>query len=301
MDRLEAMSIFVAVVESGSLAEASRRLGCSPASVTRAVTQLEAAAGERLLDRTTRRFNVTEAGSRHAAVYSVMLEEFRQLHSHERNMEITGTVVITAPELFGSMHVMPVVESFLQTYPQTQIRVLLLNRIVDLVGEGVDVAIRIAPLQDSSMHAIKVGEVRQLICGAPSYLDARPPLTHPSQLQGHWCIGLNEAGAHELWRYRESASSHRTRAIRVNCRLSLNSAGAAIRAAEHGLGLVRPLSYQVQRQIADRTLVNVLQEFELEPTPVNVLFWPRKSSSSAVRAFIGHASPLLKLATHSAA
>lgn len=296
MDRLEAMSIFVVVVEAGSLAAAARQLGCSPASVTRAVAQLEAAAGERLLERTTRRFNVTEAGSRHLTAYKVMLDELERLDHRERDVEVHGTVVITAPELFGSLHVMPVVESFLEAHPLTQVRVLLFNRIVDLVGEGVDVAIRIADLQDSSMHAIKIGEVRQLICAAPSYLDTHPPLTHPSELQDHWCLGLNEAGTHELWQYRNSASSRRTRSVRVTCRLSINSAGAAIKAAERGLGLVRPLSYQVQRQIADHTLVRVLHKYELEPLPVHILFWPRKSASIAVRAFIDHAAPLLKRA-----
>lgn len=297
MDRLEAMSIFVVVVEAGSLAAAARQLGCSPASVTRAVAQLEAAAGERLLERTTRRFNVTEAGSRHVTAYRVMLNELEHLERRERDVEVCGPVVVTAPELFGSLHVMPVVESFLEAYPLTQVRVLLLNRVVDLVGEGVDVAIRIADLQDSSMHAIKIGEVRQLICAAPSYLDTHPPLTHPSELQDHRCLGLNEAGAHELWQYRSGASSRRIRSVRVTYRLSLNSAGAAIKAAERGLGIVRPLSYQVRRQIADRTLVRVLQEYELEPLPVHILFRPRKSASIAVRAFIDHVAPLLKHST----
>lgn len=297
MDRLEAMSVFVVVVEAGSLAAAARQLGCSPASVTRAVAQLEAAAGERLLERTTRRFNVTEAGSRHVAGYRIMLDELDRLEHRERDAEIHGTVVITAPELFGSLHVMPVVESFLEAYPRAQVRVLLMNRIVDLVGEGVDVAIRVAALQDSSMHAIRIGEVRPLICAAPKYLSNHPPLMHPSELQDHWCIGLNEAGTHELWRYRESPSSRRTRSVRVTCRLSLNSAGVAIKAAERGLGLVRPLSYQVQRQLADRVLVNVLPEYELEPLPVQMVFQPRKSASVAVRAFIDYAAPLLKRAT----
>lgn len=296
MDRLEAMSVFVVVVEAGSLATAARQLGRSPASVTRAIAQLEAGAGERLLDRTTRRFNVTEAGSRHLAVYRDMLEEFDRLERPERDVGVQGTVVITAPELFGSLHVMPVIERFLEAYPAVQVRVLLLNRIVDLVGEGVDVAIRIASLQDSAMHALKIGEVRQLICAAPGYLAGRPPLTHPSELQDHWCIGLNEAGAQELWRYRENLSPRRLRSVRVNCHLSLNSAGAAIKAAKGNLGLVRPLSYQVQRSLAEGTLVRVLQNYELGPIPVQMVFRPRKNASNAMRAFVDFAAPLLKRA-----
>ena len=294
MDRLEAMSIFVAAVEAGSLAAAARRLGRSPASVTRAVAQLEATAGERLLDRTTRRFAVTEAGARHATAYMAVLDELGRLDHPAQEAEIHGSIVITAPELFGRLHVMPVVESFLEAHPHVQVRVLLLNRMVDLTGEGVDVAVRLADLPDSSLSAVKLGEVRPLICAAPAYLERHPAPDHPSGLQHHVCIGLNEAGTHELWRYRESPSSRRVRSVRVACRLSLNSAAAAITAAERGLGLVRPLSYQVARQIADGSLVAVLQRYETEPVPVHMVFQPRKTASRATRAFIDHALPLLK-------
>lgn len=294
MDRLEAMSIFVAVVDAGSFAAAARKLGCSPASVTRAVAQLEATAGERLLERTTRRFSVTEAGARHVTTYKLMLDELDRLEHPAQDVEIHGSVVITAPELFGRLHVMPVIESFLETYPRAQVRALLLNRMVDIVGEGVDVAVRLADLPDSSMNAVKIGEVRRLICAAPSYLAERAPLEHPSELQNHWCIGLNEAGTQELWRYRENSSTRRIRSVRVTCRLSLNSAAAAIKAAERGMGLVRPLSYQVERQVANGSLVALLQEYELEPVPVHMVFQPHRSAGSAVRAFIDHAAPLLR-------
>ncbi|MGV6871895.1 LysR family transcriptional regulator [Pseudochelatococcus sp. B33] len=297
MDRLEAMSIFVAVVDAGSLAAAARKLGYSPASVTRAVAQLEAGAGERLLERTTRRFALTQAGVRHVATYRLMLEELAGLEAQSQDAAIAGGVVITAPELFGRLHVMPVVESFMAAFPGTRVRVLLLNRMVDLVGEGVDVAIRLAELPDSSMTAVKVGEVRRLTCAAPDYLDARGRPGHPSDLVNHWCIGLNEAGAEELWRYRESASTRRVRSVRVTCRLALNSAAAAIEAAERGMGIVRPLSYQVERQITDGSLVSLLRDYEPEPIPVHLVFQPRRSHGSAVRAFIDHAVPLLRRAS----
>lgn len=296
MDRLEAMSIFVAVVDAGSLAAAARKLGYSPASVTRAVAQLEAGAGERLLERTTRRFALTQAGARHVATYRLMLEELACLEARSQDAAIAGSVVITAPELFGRLHVMPVVESFMAAFPGARVRVLLLNRMVDLVGEGVDVAIRLAELPDSSMTAVRVGEVRRLTCAAPGYLDARGRPEHPSDLVNHWCIGLNEAGAEELWPYRESASTRRVRSVRVRCRLALNSAAAAIDAAERGTGIVRPLSYQVERRIADGSLVTLLQDYEPEPIPVHLVFQPRRNHGSAVRAFIDHAVPLLRRA-----
>lgn len=289
MDRLEAMSIFVAVAETGSLAAAARKLACSPASVTRAVAQLEAGAGVRLVERTTRRFAITEAGARHLETYRHVLEELASLDTRSGDVDIRGGVVITAPELFGRMKVMPVVDSFLAAYPHTQVRLLLLNRMVDLVGEGVDVAIRLADLPDSSMTAIRVGAVRRLTCAAPSYLGERASPQHPCDLTDHSCIGLNEAGAQELWRYREGTSARRARSVRVTCRLALNSAGAAIEAAERGMGIVRPLSYQVERQIADGSLLVLLDEYEPEPIPVHLVFQPRRFEGGAVRAFIDHA------------
>lgn len=294
MDRLEAMSIFVAVVDAGSLAAAARRLGRSPASVTRAVARLEASAGDRLLERTTRRFAVTEAGARHASAYRQVLDELARLDARPEDVEVSGGVVVTAPEMFGRMRVLPVVESFLQAFPRTQVRLLLLNRVVDLVGEGVDVAVRLADLSDSSMTAVRIGEVRRLTCAAPAYLAGRPKPEHPSDLADHGCIGLNEAGTNELWRYREPGSVRRARSVRVTCRLTVNGVGAAIEAAERGLGIVRPLSYQVERQVADGSLVALLPAYEPTPIPVHLVFPPRRRDGSAVRAFIDHAVPLLR-------
>lgn len=295
MDRLEAMSIFVAVVDAGSLAAAARTLGRSPASVTRAVAALEAGAGERLLERSTRRFAVTEAGTRHLATYRAVLEELSGLEAPSR--EISGGVVITAPELFGRLKVLPVVESFLAAFPRTQVRLLLLNRVVDLVGEGVDVAIRLADLPDSSMTAVRIGEVRRLTCAAPAYLARHEPPASPANLADHSCIGLNEAGTQELWRFRESHAARRVRSVRVTCRLAVNGVAAAIEAAEHGMGIVRPLSYQVERQLAEGSLVALLQDFEPAPLPIHLVFQPRRSDGSAVRAFIDHAVPLLRHAS----
>lgn len=295
LDRLEAMSIFLAVIDEGSLAGAARRLGRSPASVTRAVARLEAISGERLLERTTRRFAVSEAGVRHASVYRVMLAELAQLGARSQDAVVSGSVVITAPELFGRLNVMPVVESFLEAYPQTEVRSLFLNRMVDLVGEGVDVAVRLATLPDSSLTSVKIGELRKLTCAAPHYLAEYPRPEQPSDLMNHLCIGLNEAGAQELWPYRERAPARRIRSVRVACRLTTNSAGAAIDAAERGLGIVRTLSYQVEKQITLGTLVPILEAYEPEPVPVSLVFRPRGGDNcGAVRAFIDHAVPRLR-------
>jgi DNA-binding transcriptional LysR family regulator len=293
MDRLEAMSVFVAAVDSGSLAGAARKLGSSPASVTRAIVQLELASGERLLERSTRQLSVTEAGLRHLASYKLMLNELSSLEQNSSDVEISGSVVITAPELFGRLHVMPAVESFLKLYPRTQMRVLLLNRMVDLVGEGVDLALRLANLPDSSMKAIKLGEVRKMVCAAPVYLKEYPAPEHPVDITSHACIGLNAEGMQELWQYRDPGSM-RVRSIRVACRLTLNSAEGAIDAAIRGLGLVRPMSYQVKKHIAQRSLCALLPDYELQPIPVHMVFQSSKRTTSVLQAFIDHAKPLLR-------
>lgn len=294
MDRFEAMSIFVAVADGGSLAAAGRKLGRSPASVTRAVASLEASAGGQLIERSTRRLALTEAGYRHLATYRRVLDELADLQAPSPDAVVSGSVVITAPELFGRMKVMPVVERFLAAYRETQVRLLLLNRVVDLVGEGVDVAVRLAHLPDSAMTAVRLGAVRRLTCAAPAYLAEHGRPTRPSDLTNHWCIGLNDAGTQDLWRYSDPGAGRRARSVRVSCRLALNGAGAAIDAAERGLGIVRPLSYQVERQIAAGTLVALLEPYEPEPVPVHLVFQTRRADGSAVRAFIDYAAPLLR-------
>lgn len=204
-------------------------------------------------------------------------------------------MVITAPELFGRIHVLPLIESFLGTYPQAEVRALFLNRMVDLVGEGVDVAIRLARLPDSSLRAVGVGEVRTLTCVAPGYLTRHPPPEQPAELVGHRCIGLNQAGAQELWPYLDPRPGGRVRSVRVSCRLTTNSAAAAIDAAVRGLGIVRPLSYQVEEQIAQGSLVPILKAYEPAPIPISLVFRPQgHGTQGAVRAFIDHAVPRLR-------
>lgn len=298
MDRLDAMLMFVTVVDVGSLAGAARKLGCSPASITRAVAQLETSSGERLLERSTRFLFVTEAGSRHASSYRTILDELANLEIGPDDAKISGSVVVTAPELFGRLHVMPVVEGFLKLYPHTQVRLLLVNRMVDLIGEGVDVAIRLAILPDSSLTATKLGQVRKLICAAPSYLEVRGSPRHPAEIAEHTCIGLNSDGAQELWQYRDP-STNRLQSVRVTCRLALNSAAAAIDAAKGGLGIVRQMSYQVESHVKEGSLVVLLSQYELEPLPVHMVFPSRKRARNASQIFIDYAKPLLRNAIKS--
>jgi DNA-binding transcriptional LysR family regulator len=296
MDRLEAMEIFVAAIEGGSLAAAAHRLGRSPATVTRAIAQLEQQAGDRLLQRTTRTLKLTGRGLQQLDVFRAMLAELAALMPQpSSNRPVAGTLVVTAPELFGRLKAMPLIESFLAMHPAASVRVLLLNRVIDLGEEGVDVAIRLAALPDSRLVAVRLGEVRRLVCAAPAYLDRKGWPEHPGDLNTHECIGQNEAGERELWPFRlRGRSRDHLRSFPIRSRLTLNSTGAARDAAMRGHGVCRLLAYQVADQLADKSLEPLLAQFEPAPVPVSLVFHTRPRREGIVRAFVDHVGPLLR-------
>jgi DNA-binding transcriptional LysR family regulator len=296
MDRLDAMEMFVAAVDEGSLAAGARRLGRSPAAVTRAIALLERGLSERLLHRTTRQLRLTERGHRQLATYRQVLAELGQAETEKGEQHaVGGSLVLTAPELFGRLKVMPVVESFLERHPGVSARILLLNRIVDLVREGVDVAVRLAPLPDSGLAAVKLGEVRRLACASPAYLAQAGRPKVPADLAGHECIGLNESGDRELWPFMQRDGARvRARSMQVRTRIALNSAAAALDAAVRGKGIFRPQSYQVASHLADGRLVRLLVEYEPMPAPVHIVFHPQPRPGGAIRAFVDYASPILR-------
>ncbi|MFC0386683.1 LysR family transcriptional regulator [Roseomonas vinacea] len=294
MDRLDAMEMAVAAIDEGSLAAAARRFGRSAAAATRAVALLEEGAGETLLLRTTRGLRLTEAGERHAAIWRDVLARLAETRNQQEPNVVSGTLVLTAPELFGRLKVAPVLESFLELHPKVQTRALLLNRMVDMASEGVDVAIRLAHLQDSSMVAVKLGEVRQVICASPAYLSRCGQPQEPADLSDHHCIGVNPYGNRDLWTFRQKAGSPRTRSVQVQTQLSITSAGAGLDAALRGKGLVRALSYQVAEPLTAGHLRRVLTPFEPEAVPVSMVFRPNPRRWSPVRGFVDHAVPLLR-------
>ncbi|MGA0532804.1 LysR family transcriptional regulator [Hansschlegelia sp. KR7-227] len=294
MDRLDAMAMFVATVDEGSLAAAARKLALSPAKVTRALQMLEERLGERLVHRNARRLRLTEAGERRLAVYRLVLAELETAEAGAGET-IDGLIGVTAPELFGRLHVMPVIESFLAAHPAARARVLLLNRMVDLVEEGLDVAVRLAPLPDSGIVATRLGEVRNLVCASPSYVERAGAPATPHDLQGHACIGEQEGDARALWRFKDPAARRAKRfSVPIAPRLALNSAGAAIDAAVRGHGVCNPLSYQVAGHIAAGRLTMLLDAYEPEPTPVSLVFHPVPRRNVTLRAFIDHATPRLR-------
>ena len=295
MDRIDAMTLFVTAVTEGSLAAAARRHGRSPATVSRAVALLEELAGEPLLLRSTRQLRLTSAGDRHVTVWRDVLAKLGEIEPSSPAGPLRGNIALTAPELFGRLKVMPVLEAFLRQEPFVAARVLLVNRLVDLLGEGMDLAVRLAPLADSTMTAIKLGEVRTLVCASPKYLSRAGSPADPRELHRYECIGLNAEGDGELWPFGSaSEKGARGRSVRVRTRLSINHAGAAIDAALRGQGLIRAKAYQVAGDIAARRLVPVLEAFEPPPESAHIVFHPDRGKQGPVRAFIDHAVPALR-------
>jgi DNA-binding transcriptional LysR family regulator len=296
MDRVEAMAMLVAAVDTGSLAAASRKVGRSPASVTRAVTLLEDLAGDRLLHRSTRRLKLTEVGERHVAVYRHVLLELADVADNKGTAtEIEGSVTMTAPELFGRLKLMPVVEDFLAGQPGVRARVLLLNRVVDLVQEGIDVAVRFASLPDSGLIAVKLGEMRRLVCAAPAYIDRMGMPGRPADLPRHVCLGDEDGGDRLLWHFVDRTSvRHRALSIAVAPRIALNSAGAAVDSAVRGSGICRAMAYQVADHIDAGRLVPLLSDVEQSSVPVHLVFHPIPRRNRALRAFVDVATPRLR-------
>jgi DNA-binding transcriptional LysR family regulator len=285
VDRLQEMSIFAAVAEDISFAAVSRRLGLSTATVTRAVAQLELRLGTLLVVRTTRQLRLTEAGLRFAADCRRLLQELQEaedsavgIHSSPR-----GSLTLTAPQVFGDLHVTPVMMEYLQQNPAVDIRALLVDRLVPLLDEGIDVAIRIGPLPDSSLTAIPVGQVRRVVVASPGYLAAQGYPDHPDQLLQRTTITAMVAESIADWRFQIAGEPYN---LKMPSRLSVTSFTAAIHAAVDGWGLTQVSSYQVRAHLAAGRLVSALEGFEVPPQTVHVVYVEGRRGSSKVRSFV---------------
>lgn len=288
------MQVFVAVLDCGSLAAAARRLGRSPAAVTRAIALLERRLGARLLHRTTRVVKPTAAGERFAAACRRILAEL-EAATAEAAGETTaprGLLVVTAPLVFGARILRPLLDGFLDAEPAVRARLLLQDRPVDLVEDGIDLALRIAHLPDSGLIATRVGEVRRLVCAAPAYLARRPPPAVPAELAGHDCILPTGAATAARWLFDPPGQAAET--VRLQPRLAVDSSEAAIAAAVEGHGITRILSYQAEREIADGRLVVLLRAFEPPPVPVQLVVPESRRAVARVRAFLDFAAPRLR-------
>ena len=295
MDRIDAIKVFVATLDEGSLAGASRKLGRSPAAVSRAVAFLESQAGVPLLHRTTRSSKLSEVGERYAVVCRRLLTElnaFEILAANERSHP-GGTLSIAAPVPGGEQVLRPILDDFLDAFPTVSAKLLLCDRQVNLIDEGLDAALRIGHLPDSSMVAVRVGEVRQVIVAAPCYLASHPRIDALCDLSKQQIITFSEAGLN-AWSFPPVAGSSTPRIVSFLPRCVVNSARAAVASAIEGRGVTRLYAYQVAEHVRDGRLQIVLRAHEHPPVPVHLIMPEGRLSVPKVRAFVDFAVPRLR-------
>jgi len=293
MDRVEEWRIFAAVAGRKSFAAAARATGRSPQAVTRAIAALEARLGTRLLNRTTRSVSLTGDGERLLARSRQLVADLDALEAAgDGDAALRGALTVTAPVLFGRQHLLPIAASFLASHPAVDLRLTLLDRVVSLAEEGVDLAVRIGALPDSSLRALAVGQVRLVTCASPGYLARAGTPRSPADLARHDCIAFS-ATTPVADRWSLPTAGRREQSVAVRARLVVNTPEAAIDAALAGLGLVRVLSYQVDRLVAERALRVVLAGHEPAPLPVQLVQLPGVQTRLAA-AFAAAAAPALR-------
>lgn len=282
MDRFLTMNVFVAVAEEQSFTAAARRLQMSPPAVTRAIAALEERLRVKLLNRTTRHVRTTEAGFRYLEDARKIIDDANAADKAVSgiNAEPRGHLAITAPVMFGRMFVIPHIISYLKRYTETEVSAVFLDRVVSLLEEGLDVAIRIGELPDSTMRAIRVGSVRQVVCASTEYLQQHAIPDSPTKLNHHALIVSNAGDGNTDWKFNQKFS------LRPKPRLTVTSNDAAIEAAIAGFGITRLLSYQICPQIVEGSLQIILDEFEPKPMPIHIVHREGRLASARVRSFI---------------
>ena len=287
MDRFLQLTAYVAVAEEESFARAARRLNMSAPALTRTIAALEQSLGVKLLNRTTRFVRPTDAGLRY-------LDDARQILARMQeaddavigiNAAPRGHLTMTAPVLFGKLFVMPQLVSYLQTYPDMQVSALFLDRVVNMLEEGVEVGVRIGELADSSMRAIRVGSIRRVLCASPQYLAQHGTPQTPGDLAQHQIIAATGVGTNTEWQFTENAQPL---TIRVKPRLTVSTNDAAICAVTMHAGIARLLSYQVAAEIQQGSLQTVLCDYEPSPWPVHVVHREGRGGSARVRSLVDH-------------
>jgi DNA-binding transcriptional LysR family regulator len=296
MNRLDSMSILIAVVDAGSLSAAARVLDMPLATVSRKLAELEAHLKTRLLHRSTRQLSLTEAGISYVAACRRILEEIGEAERAATGEYASpkGELLVTAPVVFGRLHVVPVVAEFLAQYPEIGVNLMLTDRVVHLMDEHADAAIRIGELPDSMLMATRVGTVRRVICASPAYLEAHGEPARPQDLAGHACITFEVLASMRAWVF---GSVKAELSVPVQSRLTVNTAEAAIAAATLGVGLIRVLSYQVADAVREQALRVVLEEFESAPLPVSLVHTGQAPLPLKLRAFLDFVTPRLRART----
>lgn len=298
MDRLEAMTLLIASVESGSFTAASRQLNVPLPTVSRKMSALEDYLGVRLLIRSTRNLTLTDAGAAYVQSCKQILE---QVDEAERSAvgefrSPRGDLLITAPVVFGKLHFLPIINEFLATYPEINVRLILSDQPVNLADEHIDVALRVGKLPDSSMVATQVGTVERVICASPDYLASHGKPKEPADLTEHACVSYEAMTSGPVWVFRPTDPQGESVSVNLSPRLSVNTAESAIEAAIAGVGLTHVLSYQVVHAIEKQQLRLVLRDYEPEPVPVHLMRAGQSPLPAKTRCFFEFAVPRMRTA-----
>ena len=282
MDKLRAMASFVCIVDKGSLTGAAAQVGVSLPSMVRTLALLERELDTTLLNRTTRRIHLTDAGRQYLERCRTILAQVQEAEAalHSRRAAPHGRLAVTASVLFGQRYVAPLISEFVRRYPEVSAELLFVDRVVNLVEEGIDAAVRIGRLPDSSLSAIPLGKVRRVVCASPAYLRAHGVPRRPEELPAHRCVRFTGLTAHSEWTF----SSPR-RKVAIASVVTCNQVDAALEACIDGLGLGSFLSYMVAPHVRAGRLKYVLEDFEGEPLPVNFIYPQSRMLSPTVRAF----------------
>jgi DNA-binding transcriptional LysR family regulator len=284
MDKFRAMGTFVQIADAGSLTAAAWASGTSLPAVVRSLAAYEAELGVRLFNRTTRRISLTEEGRRHLESCRALLAAVDDAEAALRDdaAEPTGHLSITAPVLFGQMHVAPIVTRFVQQHRQMRCRVMLMDRVVNLLEEGIDVGIRIAHLEDSSLVALPLGEIRRVVVASPAFLREHGVPAHPNELLKANCVRLVDHSP--TWgSFRDGGKMLK---LSVSGNLEFNHIAPAVQACAAGAGFGQFLSYQVAPLLASGALQAVLEDFEDAPRPIHVVYPHARLLPARTRAFI---------------
>jgi DNA-binding transcriptional LysR family regulator len=294
MNRLESMRVLLAVVDAGSLSAAGRKLGMPLATVSRKVSDLEADLNTQLLIRSTRQLTMTDAGRGYVAACRRILEEVTEAERAAAGEYSAprGELVVTAPVVFGRLELLPVLVDFLQAYPDVNVRLALGDRIVNLLEDQVDLALRIGILPDSGLVATQLGSVRRVVCASPAYLSRKGTPERITDLAAHDCVSFEPFAIGDSWRFEVERTEI---VVPIRPRLTVSTAEAAIDAAVAGLGVTRVLSYQAAAELRAGKLALILESFEPSPLPVSLLYASQGRLPLKLRALLDFATPRLRI------
>jgi len=285
VDKFQTMQVFVEVAKQGSFVAASHQLGISAPATTKAIATLEGRLGVKLFNRTTRHVRLTESGMRFLQDAQQILEQLAEAEGAVRGVyaQPSGTLTITAPVLFGSLHIMPIVVEYLALYPEVNVRTLFYDRVTNLLEEEIDVAIRIGQLKDSNLYATQVGSVKRIVCGSPDYFKINGTPETPQALTEHKIIFPTTYEVTRSWQFNDNGNSL---SVKLSPHLVCNHNAAALNACVMGAGITRLMSYQAGEALAQGTLKRILTHYEEDDLPVSVMHVEGRKANAKIRTFI---------------